>query len=227
MTDLNQVPFGGVEFADNPEPRCPCVLVLDTSGSMLGQKIAHLNEGLRTFAEELKSDAMAAKRVEVALLTFGPVTEIQSFITADAFQPIELIAQGDTPMGAAVLRAITLVEQRKETYRANGIGYYRPWIFLITDGAPTDDITSAAATVREKETTKALSFYAVGVDGADMTCLASLTVASRPPLKLRGMSFRELFVWLSNSLGGVARSQTHEQVPITDPRTPDGWAIAG
>lgn len=63
MSELEQVPFGDPGFADNPEPRCPCVLLLDTSGSMGGPKIAQLNEALRTsFAEELRSDSMAAKR---------------------------------------------------------------------------------------------------------------------------------------------------------------------
>jgi len=38
-----------IEFAENPEPRCPCVLLLDTSGSMSGEKIASLNAGLQTF----------------------------------------------------------------------------------------------------------------------------------------------------------------------------------
>jgi uncharacterized protein YegL len=225
MSDLTQVPFGGVEFADNPEPRCACVLLLDTSGSMAGEKIAHLNEGLRIFAEELKSDSMAAKRVEVAIITFGPVNEIQPFITADAFAPYTLEASGNTPMGAAVSRAISIVEERKSAYKANGIGYYRPWIFLITDGAPTDDISDAIVAVREHEAKKSFALYAVGVDGADMQKLKTLTV--REPLKLRGLSFKELFVWLSNSLGGVAASQPGDEVSLANPAAPDGWATAG
>src|SRR5574338_1495499 len=59
------------EFADNPEPRCPVVLVMDTSGSMKGTPILELNEGLRAFATALKADRLASLRVEVAVVAFG------------------------------------------------------------------------------------------------------------------------------------------------------------
>jgi len=64
-----------VEFAENPEPRCPCILLLDISGSMQGERINALNEGLRTFKEELNRDSLANKRVEVAIVTFN--TDVQ------------------------------------------------------------------------------------------------------------------------------------------------------
>jgi len=60
-----------VEFAENPEPRCPCILLLDISGSMQGERINALNEGLRTFKEELNRDSLAINesRLQLSHLT--------------------------------------------------------------------------------------------------------------------------------------------------------------
>ena len=64
MSTNDQIPFAPPDLVTNPEPRCPCLLLLDTSGSMNGKPIEQLNAGLRTFKEELTSDAMAMQRVE-------------------------------------------------------------------------------------------------------------------------------------------------------------------
>ena len=117
MTQLAQVPFSDVTFVDNPEPRCPCVLLLDTSSSMSGARINQLNAGLKQFQKELAADAMASKRVEIAIITFGPVKVVQDFITPDLFAPTELIAEGDTPMGAAIAEALELLRLKNSSTR--------------------------------------------------------------------------------------------------------------
>ena len=198
-----QITFATSDFASNPEPRCPCILLLDVSGSMSGRPINELNAGLVTFRDELLADPLALKRVELGIVTFGPV---------------HVFAQGDTPMGAAITKALDMVEERKREYRANGISYYRPWIFLITDGAPTDEWQAAANKVFRGEEDKRFAFFSIGVQGADMKTLAQISV--RQPLPLQGLQFRELFSWLSSSLRSVSRSTPGTEVVLEAPK---GW----
>jgi uncharacterized protein YegL len=248
--------FDQTEFAENPEPRCPVVLVLDTSGSMQGKPIEELNEGLRAFAAALKGDRLASLRVEVAVVSFGgkvraldvrgnseasgsgdmvifnplglavrpkinevPFDARQAFVTVDQFMPPALEANGDTPLGEAMSRALALLRERKEIYKQNGLDYFRPWIFAMTDGRPTDKGWEAVAEqVRQEEARKGVVFYGVGVEGADMQVLNKFSVA-RAPLKLKGLAFGELFNWLSKSLSAIAHSRPGDQTPLP----PVGW----
>ena len=223
MSFSDQVPFALPEFASNPEPRCACLLLLDTSGSMKGAPIEELNQGLKTFKDQLMSDGMATQRVEVAIVTFGPVQTLSEFQTADIFTPPHLEVTGDTPMGAAIEHGLDLLEARKAIYRQAGISYYRPWIFLITDGSPTDSWQQAARRIQSGDTPekKQFSFFAVGVQGADISTLSKICSPNRPPMKLKGLSFRELFSWLSSSLSGVSHSQVGDVVALPQPT---GWS---
>lgn len=216
-----QEPFAAAEFAENPEPRCPCVLLLDTSGSMEGNSIEELNQGLQAFREEIFNDSLAMKRVEIAIVTFGPVQVLQDFATADMFRPRPLQAAGDTPLGSAVARGLELLRNRKQILRSNGIKLFRPWIFLITDGEPTDNWAHLPNVIRSGEESKSFSFFALGVKEANFEVLQKLSV--REPMKLSGVRFKEFFLWLSASLKNVSRSNPGDAVQIPDYK-PYGWS---
>jgi uncharacterized protein YegL len=218
MTQLD----AAVEFATNPEPRCACVLLLDVSGSMSGRPVAALNEGMTAFARDLSGDSLARQRVEVAVVTFGGngVEVVNDFTTAGQFEPRSLIAGGGTPMGAAITHAIGMVDDRKKQYKENGILYYRPWVFMITDGEPTDHWNDAAALVHRAEEANGLAFFAVGVEGANMNVLKQIAV--RDPLQLQGLKFVELFVWLSQSQRTVSSSKPGDQTALPSVA---GWAV--
>lgn len=145
-------------------------------------------QGLAAFREEVYRDEQASLRVEVAVVTFGPVRLAQDFVTIDNFIPPLLKANDVTPMGEAIEYTLDLLERRKETYKSNGIQYYRPWVLLITDGAPTDRWEFAATRVREAEAQRRLLFFAVGVEGADMNKLRQIAPLERPPLLLPDFS---------------------------------------
>lgn len=223
MSDFPQIPFEAAEFAVNPEQRVPCVLLLDTSGSMQGSKIEKLNSGVEQLVRELREDAVASKRVELAVVAFGGHVKAGEFSTIDGVFPERYTASGCTPMGEAIEKAINLVEGRKSIYRSNGVPYLRPWIFLITDGEPTDSIDTAVRLVHEGEERKSFAFFSISVDGGGMVALQKISV--RQPLVLKNMQFATMFTWLSASLKSSSRSIPGSVVPLTNPTGPSGWGV--
>jgi uncharacterized protein YegL len=203
-----------VEFVDNPEPRCAVVLLLDTSYSMSGQPISELNAGIRAFEQATKEDDLASLRVEVSIVTFGGhVSVVQPFVTVGNFESPTLTVNGNTPMGAAVDKGLALINERKETYKQNGVDYFRPWLFLITDGAPTDSWEAAAERLKQEEGRKGVSVFCIGVENANLQTLSRFSNV-RAPVKLKGLAFRELFIWLSKSLSSVSQARPGEQVEL-------------
>ena len=202
------------EFAENPEPRCAVALILDVSGSMAGRPIEELNAGLHNFHAALKKDSLAALRVEVALITFGGEVQTTEFVTLDKFNLPTLTARGETPLGQAVQHGLSMLRERKDIYKYNGVDYFRPWLFLISDGAPTDEWEAAAAQARQEEARKGVLIHAVGAGKADFKILARFCSPERPPVKLKGLDFLGMFQWLSKSLSVISQSHPGSQAPL-------------
>lgn len=219
--------FSDLEFAENPDPRCPIVLVLDCSDSMTdvrpGQDrspLDALNGGLDRLVTSLHGDPLARKRAEVSFVAYGSeVSEPTEFSTVDNLILPELTPMGVTSSGAALVAAMDAVEARKATYKEGGVQYYRPLILWVTDGLATDDVTEAKTRIAAYSEKKKMSFFPVAVEGADLGAMQDL--ASKEALKLSGLKFEELFLWLSASASAVSASQPGDAVAAPSPA---GWA---
>lgn len=198
------------------EPHLACVLLLDTSGSMNeNNAIESLNQGVNAFIKQTSMDEMAKKRVDVAIIAFDDEPRVEmDFTPISQMEPVHLIAGGCTAMGAAINMAIDKVKERNRFYADLGIQVYKPWIFMITDGAPTDDITAAAQRIQEEENKGQhgkLKFFALGVKGYDKNTLFKL---SKRVMELEDTDFTGIFNWLSESMCAISVSRVGEALQL-------------
>lgn len=222
--------MGQTDLRNNVSQRTPCVLVLDHSSSMdtvtnTGRsRIDELNAGLRAFASELHKDEVAESRVQIAIVSVcGDQAELMlDWTDADEFEPFELRTSGSTPLGQGIIIALDCIEEQKQLLREHGIGYTRPWIFILTDGEPTDSSgmwKQACAAARQAEAAGRVIIFPVGVADANLSKLSE--ISANKPKALESTHFRELFVWLSASLSTITRSKPGDEVSLP---SVDGWA---
>jgi uncharacterized protein YegL len=214
-----------VVLTDNTSQRLPCVLVLDGSASMADSNaetdaIRELNSGLKVLEQELKNDDTAAQRVQLLVIRLGgddQVEVVTDWTDAMDFSAPSISANGRTPLGKAMHLALDKVEDQKDNYRSHDIPYNRPWIFVITDGAPTDlNWEDIAADCRQAEDDNKVIIFPIGTMGANFEALKQFS--NRSPVKLDGLKFSELFVWLSRSAssGSQASQDSEVQLPAVD-----------
>jgi uncharacterized protein YegL len=217
---MSEIGIPDIALTDNTSQRLPCVLLIDGSGSMSGSPINELNAGLRLLEEELKKDDIASQRVQLLVVRFGGDNEVEvvaDWTDAMSFNAPHIAVNGLTPMGAAVRVGMEKLEEQKARYRANGIAYNRPWMFLLTDGEPSDhDWPQVAAQCRASEEAGKLIFFGIGVGAAaDLTKLAQFS--TRKPVRLQGLKFREMFLWLSRSTSSASKAAQGTNVQLPPP----------
>lgn len=219
-----------VDSIGNPNQRTLCALVLDASGSMNtasgagGSRLDQLNKGIATLITELKEDPVASDRVVLAMILVGGPTGgaklLLDWTDVRELDPFPIKADGTTPLGEGVLLALDLIEQGKRQLKADGIGYLRPWLMVITDGEPTDDSNTwsqAITASRAAESSNKCVMFPIAVDGANLSKLGELTASQIK--QMSSVRFNELFQWLSASLSAVSSSAPGATVrlPSTDP----------
>lgn len=194
------------------ERHLPCVILADCSGSMKDAPIAELNEGLVAFGEALKADTQAQGRVDVCVISFATTVKTElGFRSAEEYAAPVLTADGCTAFNQAINVALDALEEQKNKYRQIGMNYFRPWLFVLTDGYPTDPEyeTDTRNRLQEFISRNKVNYIPMGIGSADIAHLQSYypsDAEKKPVLKAEHSNFKQAFVWLSKSTIGASRS---------------------
>lgn len=194
---------------ENYEERVPCVIVIDCSYSMAtDDRIDALNHGLAAFEEALKNDPKAKRSSRIMLIRVGgfegdtsEVKILREFHDGAEFSAPKEVASGSTPLGEAVLLGLEMIEKEKTYLRSMDLSNNPPWMFVISDGKPTDTNNWEIACEKARAAVQANKavIYVVGVDGANVEELQKLT--PEPAALIGSVDFRKFFIWLSASIG--------------------------
>lgn len=202
------------------EPHLACILLLDVSGSMTGEPIWNLNKAINRFKEQVCKDEIARKRVDVAVVTFSNyVNLITDFVPVEKLPKIILQAEGKTMMAEGIDYAINLVKKRNAFYQQMGIPFFKPWIFMITDGLPNSSVEAmeqAQQRIYKEENSGSngkLKFWVLGIGEYNSTEMFKLT---KRVVELKNHDFTGIFDWLSDSMTAISQSTVGENVPLED-----------
>lgn len=224
--------FAG-ESAVNYEMKCLCVLVLDVSGSMRGDKLNQLNKGVHDFFTQIQTcDGVSEgtkDQLEVSIIQYDEEVKMlrsPQLIGDEEVAPTLEERGSVTETVLAMEEAIKLVEDRKAFYKSTGQRYYRPWIIVMTDGEPygrkasNADIESISTKVASDTLEKKYMMMGIGIGpDANMNLLQRMTGGKAS--KMEGLKFGEFFQWLSASLSTVTTSKEGDKISIKDGT--DNW----
>jgi uncharacterized protein YegL len=179
--------------------RLPVYLLLDTSGSMMGEPIEAVRQGLRALVADLRGDPQALETAYLSVITFsGNAQQVSPLTELLAFQEPVLDAAGPTSMGEALMLLEDCLETEVRKASETQKGDWRPLIFLMTDGQPTDDWEEAAARIKQKKVGNIIACAAGS--GADSRVLKHLTETVVELQNLEPDALKAFFKWVSGSI---------------------------
>ena len=217
------------EFADNPEARCPIVLVLDTSMYMGGPSAATLQRALVKFRDSIQEDPVTSLRADMAVVTFDDDFRVaQDFTNGRDFEPPGVRGFCYAYYAGPINLALDMIDARKEMYRENGIAYYRGLIYFLAGGAPRDssgELRQVARRLYEAEQNRSVAFFpfvissSFSVDEYDPDYLDGLAAYNPNYLAdLTAMNAR----WDPRAMAELQRLSTREPVVLTNMEQLDG-----
>ncbi|WP_158773699.1 vWA domain-containing protein [Cobetia sp. L2A1] len=205
--------------------RLPIYLLIDSSGSMRGEPIQSVNVGLSAMLTALRQDPYALETVHLSIITFDhkitDLVPLQPLETAQV-DDIELPRSGATHMGEALNHVCDCVERDVMTSTADQKGDFRPMLFVMTDGSPSDLMEFEGAVKR----IKGMKFSEIIACAAGpkaktehLQKFASQTVSLET---MDSSSFATYFQWVSASIAATASGQQAGNAPedITLPPPP-------
>jgi uncharacterized protein YegL len=219
-----------------PSRRLPVYILADRSGSMSGEAIVSVNQGLQFLKNDLEDEPRAVETVWISVISFGgkatvdvPLTELM------AYNPPTLYAEGSTPMGEAMRLLNQAIDHDVVLSSGQHTGDYRPLIFLFTDGEPTDDWRSAARELKARTQAKTANIVAVGCGpSVNANTLKEITESVMMMENTNQGEFTKLMEWISMSVKQVSQKRTtadpsnNNAAPsqVNLPPLPGGFTIA-
>lgn len=202
----------GVVNMENYSRRLPVYLLLDCSGSMSGEPIEAVRQGIDALLSDLKSEPQALETAYLSVITFDstaqqvvPLTDLMSFNTP------ELHASGLTSLGGAlhILKDCIQRELIPNT-SPNSKGDWKPLVFLLTDGCPTDgDVLRNE--LQDLSSLKAANVIACAAGPyADTTVLKQITNNVLMMNNLSAGDLASFFSWVTQSIKTSSQSVTEK-----------------
>lgn len=190
--------------------RLPVYLLLDCSGSMAGAPIEAVRHGLETFAREVKADVCACQTLHLGAITFNDEATLvtKGLVSIEQFQPPNLIADGLTSLG----KALRLLQQSLDTdlrpsVKGKERGDWKPLVFILTDGEPTDDWQAARQEILNRQQRKVLNVITVGC-GTQLNEQNLKDIAIGPTFRMDNSehSFKTFFQWVTQSVKAASKA---------------------
>lgn len=201
--------------------RLPVFLLLDTSGSMKGERIEAVKNGLQVLVSKLRQDPFALESVYINIITFDrevkeilPLTDLESLQLPEITTP----ESGPTNMGAALELLLSTMDRELIKGTADQKGDWRPLVFLMTDGKPSDLAAFREVVPKVKSRNLAgLIACAAGAEAHD-SYLKELTDTVVHLDTADSNTLSSFFKWVSDSIGaGNMSVGTSETIALPPP----------